>query len=169
MSQPPRVGPSTGATTTPKAKTAMASAAFLGRKGLRAGSLATAAAARHRPRPGRRARSGSCRDSWRGAAGKRRNSEDDDASDQEALASETQREPAAGRQHDGVGDQVAGEDPGGFVVGGGEAAGDVGQRDAAMEVSSTSMNVGSITARAISQGLVARSDLAKQFPRQVQK
>ena len=47
---------------------------------------------------------------------------------QEALAAEAAGEPVGGRQDDGVGDQVAGQHPGGFGVGGREAAGDVGQR-----------------------------------------
>ena len=36
---------------------------------------------------------------------------------------------SAGGEDDGVGDEIAGEHPGGFVGGGGEAAGDVGERD----------------------------------------
>ncbi len=54
--------------------------------------------------------------------------EDDDAGEQEALASEAAGEPVGRGEDDGVGDEVAGEDPGGFGVGGGEAAGNVGQR-----------------------------------------
>ena len=60
-------------------------------------------------------------------------SEDDgehrDGKHQQPFAAEHGGQPAAGRKHDGVGDQVAGEDPGGFVDGGGEVAGDVRQGD----------------------------------------
>ena len=54
--------------------------------------------------------------------------EDDDADEQEALASPAAGEPVGSGQDDGVGHQVAGQHPGGFGVGGGEAAGNVGQR-----------------------------------------
>ena len=64
-----------------------------------------------------------------GSAGEAGGGEDGDAGHQEALAAEAEGEPVAGRQDDGVGDEVAGEDPGGLVGGGGERAGDVGQRD----------------------------------------
>ena len=64
----------------------------------------------------------------RRAAEERRDGEDDDAGEQEALAAEAAGEPVGGGQDDGVGDQVAGEHPGGLGVGGGERAGDVGQR-----------------------------------------
>ena len=56
-----------------------------------------------------------------------RDGEDGDADEQEALAAEAAGEPVGGGQDDGVGDQVAGEDPGGLGVGGGERTGDVGQ------------------------------------------
>ena len=45
------------------------------------------------------------------------------------LRPKLEREPVGGGKDDGVGDEVAGEHPGGFVGGGGERAGDVGQRD----------------------------------------
>ena len=64
-----------------------------------------------------------------GSAGKAGDGEDGDAGHEEALAAELEGEPVAGGEDDGVGDEVAGEDPGGFVGGGGERAGDVGQRD----------------------------------------
>ena len=60
---------------------------------------------------------------------KRGDGEDDDAGEEEALASEAEGEPVAGGEDDGVGDEIAGEHPGGFVVGGGERAGDVGEGD----------------------------------------
>ena len=50
-----------------------------------------------------------------------------DAGHQEALAAEAEREPVRGGKDDRVGDEVAGEDPGGFFVGGGKRAGDVEQ------------------------------------------
>ena len=64
-----------------------------------------------------------------GSAGKAGDGEDGDAGHEEALAAEVEGEPVAGGEDDGVGDEVAGEDPGGFVGGGGERAGDVGERD----------------------------------------
>ena len=64
-----------------------------------------------------------------GSAGEAGDGEDGDAGHEEALAAEFEGEPVAGGEDDGVGDEVAGEDPGGFVGGGGERAGDVGQRD----------------------------------------
>ena len=65
----------------------------------------------------------------RRSAEERGDGEDDDADEQEALAAEAAGEPVGGGQDDGVGDEVAGEHPGGFGVGGRERAGDVGQRD----------------------------------------
>ena len=64
-----------------------------------------------------------------GSAGEAGDGEDGDAGHEEALAAEAEGEPVAGGKDDGVGDEVAGEDPGGFVGGGGERAGDVGERD----------------------------------------
>jgi len=55
-----------------------------------------------------------------GSAGEAGYGEDDDAGEEETLATEAEREPVAGGENDGVGDEIAGEDPGGFVVGGGE-------------------------------------------------
>ena len=39
------------------------------------------------------------------------------------------REPAAGGEDDSVSDEIAGEDPGGFIGGGGKAASDVRESD----------------------------------------
>ncbi len=64
-----------------------------------------------------------------GSAGEAGDGEDDDAGKEKALAAEFEGEPVAGGEDDGIGDEVAGEDPGGFVVRGGEGAGDVGQGD----------------------------------------
>ncbi len=64
-----------------------------------------------------------------GPAGEAGGGEDGNAGHQETLAAEAEREPVAGGKDDGVSDQVAGENPGGFVVGGRERAGDVGQGD----------------------------------------
>jgi len=55
--------------------------------------------------------------------------EDGDADEEKALAAEAAGKPVGGGEDDGVGDQVGGEDPGGFRVGGRERAGDVGQGD----------------------------------------
>ncbi len=66
----------------------------------------------------------------RRAADKGRNREDHNAGDEEALASESQRKPAAGRQDDGVRDQVAGENPRRLIRGGGETARDMRKRHA---------------------------------------
>ena len=55
--------------------------------------------------------------------------EEEDAAHVEALAADAVGDPAADGQHHGVGDQVAGEDPGGFFGAGGERAADVGHGD----------------------------------------
>ena len=55
--------------------------------------------------------------------------EDSDASHVEALAADHVGQPAADRQHDGVGNQIAGDDPGALVEAGCQTAGDVAQRD----------------------------------------
>ena len=47
----------------------------------------------------------------------------------EALAAKAVAGPGGDGQHDGVGDQVAGQHPGGFILPGGERSGDVGQGD----------------------------------------
>ena len=52
-----------------------------------------------------------------------------DGQHQHALAAEIIREPAGDGKDDGVGDEVGSERPGGFVDGGGKAAGDVRERD----------------------------------------
>ena len=49
------------------------------------------------------------------------------AENQKAFAAEQGRQPAGDGQDDGVGDQVGREDPGGFILRGGQAAGDMGQ------------------------------------------
>ena len=67
------------------------------------------------------------RQRWSRAAEERGHREEDDADEQEALAAEAASKPVGGGQDDGVGNQVAGEHPGGLGVGGGERAGDVGQ------------------------------------------
>ena len=54
------------------------------------------------------------------SAGEAGRGEDGDTGHQETLAAEAEGEPVAGGEDDGVGDKVAGEDPGGFVGGGGE-------------------------------------------------
>src|SRR5205823_5754898 len=63
------------------------------------------------------------------SAGEAGNGEDGDAGHEEALAAEAEGEPVARGEDDGVGDEIAGEDPGGFVGGGREGAGDVGEGD----------------------------------------
>ncbi len=60
---------------------------------------------------------------------KRGDGEERDAGHVVVLAAEDAGEPRGHGQDDGVGDEVGGEDPGDFVVGAAEAAGDVGQRD----------------------------------------
>ncbi len=64
-----------------------------------------------------------------GSTGEAGDGEDDDAGEKKAFAAEFEGEPVAGRENDGVGDEVAGEDPGGFVVRGREGACDVGEGD----------------------------------------
>ena len=73
---------------------------------------------------------------WRSPAEKAGHGEDDHAEHQEVLAAEAASEPVRSGQDDGVGHQVAGEDPGGLGVRRREAAGDVGQghrRDGGVE------------------------------------
>jgi len=79
--------------------------------------------------------------------------EEDDGKQKQALASDAKRDPAGGREHDGVGDEVAGENPGSLVGGGGEVAGDVGRATLATEESRTTMKVAVMTERAIIQRL----------------
>ena len=62
-------------------------------------------------------------------AKERGDGEDDDAGEQKALSAKAAGKPVGSGQNDGIGDQVAGEDPGGFRVGGREGSGDVGQGD----------------------------------------
>ncbi len=64
----------------------------------------------------------------RRSAEERCDGEEDDAGEQEALAAKSPREPVRRGQDDGVGDQVAGEHPGGFGVRRRERPGNVGQR-----------------------------------------
>ncbi len=99
---------------------------FLGREGvgengLLAGTHAAAARAlqdaeENQQRQGRRQ-----------SAQDRRNGEQGNAGHVETLASDDRSEPARHGQHDRVGNQVAGEHPGGFVLPGAESAGNVGQ------------------------------------------
>ena len=59
------------------------------------------------------------------AAEQRGEGEEEDAGHVEALAAHAVGDPSADGEDNGVGDQVAGEHPGGFVAAGGERAGDV--------------------------------------------
>ena len=52
-----------------------------------------------------------------------------EADQEEALAAEQPGEKAAGRQDDGVGDEIGRDHPGRLVLADAQAAGDVGQRD----------------------------------------
>ena len=63
------------------------------------------------------------------AAEQRGNGEQEDAGHVKALAAHAVGDPAADGQDHGVGDQVAGEDPGGLTEAGGEGAADVGHGD----------------------------------------
>ena len=63
------------------------------------------------------------------AAEERRDGEERDAGHVVVLAAEDAGEPGGHGEDDGVGDEVGGEDPGDFVVGAAEAAGDVGKGD----------------------------------------
>src|SRR5438046_2119330 len=57
----------------------------------------------------------------------RREGEDDDARHEKALAAEDGAEPGRGGEHDGVGDEIAREHPGGLRRRGGQAPPDVGE------------------------------------------
>ena len=63
------------------------------------------------------------------AAERGADAEERDADHVELLAPDEGGHVGAGRKDDGVGDEVGGEDPGGFVLRGAEAAGDVRQGD----------------------------------------
>ena len=90
---------------------------------------------------------------WREAAEHGTDGEHGDAGHVEALASDAVGQPAGDGQHDGAGDQVAGEHPGGLLLAGAQAPAMWGRATLAMEVSSTSMNVASVTVMATSHGL----------------
>ena len=62
----------------------------------------------------------------RQAAKQRGGGEKENAGHVKALAADAVGDPAAQGEHDGVGDEVAGEHPGGFIAAGGERAADVG-------------------------------------------
>ena len=64
----------------------------------------------------------------RDAAEQGADGEHGDAGHVEALAAEAVGEPSGDGKDDGAGYEVAGEDPGGFVLAGAERAGDVGER-----------------------------------------
>ena len=103
-------------------------AALLGRKGVShdglshgleaaaAGSLKDAEEQKHGQREGR-------------AAEEAGDGEDDDAEDEEVAASEDTGGPSTERENDGIGDKVAGENPGALIGAGAKRTGDVGQRD----------------------------------------
>ena len=65
------------------------------------------------------------------AAESRADAEERDADHVELLAPDEGGHVGAGGEDDGVGYEIRGEDPGGFVLRGAEAAGDVGQGDVA--------------------------------------
>ena len=63
----------------------------------------------------------------RRSATERGHGKDDDAGDEESLTAEAEGEPVTCRENHSVGDEIAGQNPGGFAGGGGEGTGDVGQ------------------------------------------
>ena len=89
----------------------------------------------------------------RNAAEQGADGEQRDAGHVEALAAEAVGEPAGDGQDDGAGDEVAGEDPGGFFWLAPSEPAMCGRATLAMEVSRTSMNVASVTVSATAQGL----------------
>src|SRR5262249_26859882 len=64
-----------------------------------------------------------------GAAGGGGGDETGDRKQEIALAAEAGRDPSGHRDHDAVGDQIAGDDPGDFVDAGGKAAAHVREGD----------------------------------------
>ena len=76
-----------------------------------------------------------------------------DAGHVEALAAEAVGEPSGDGKDDGGGDEVAGEDPGGFVLDAPREPAMWGRATLAMEVSRTSMKVARVTVMAMAQGL----------------
>ena len=63
------------------------------------------------------------------SAGEAGRGKDGDAGHEEALAAEAEGEQVAGGEDDGIGDEIAGEDPGGFVGRGAERSGDIREGD----------------------------------------
>ena len=63
------------------------------------------------------------------SAQERSGGENHDAGEQKTLAAEAQRHPTAGRQNNGIGYEIAGQDPGSFIRGGRKTAGDMRQRN----------------------------------------
>src|ERR1700722_2253963 len=68
-------------------------------------------------------------EAWRETAEEGADCEERDANHVIALAAKKAAEPRGKREHDGVGDEIAGEHPGAFVGADGEAAGDVWESD----------------------------------------
>src|SRR5271154_3809794 len=95
----------------------------VGEDGLFAGLQASAARALQDAKENQHAETGS--ETAQEAAA----SEERDAGHIEAFAAHAGGEPGADGKDDGVGDEVAGEHPGGFVGTGAERAGDVGEGD----------------------------------------
>ena len=127
MIQPPIVGRTVGATITAMPYSANACARFYGGK-VSARIACSLVGMPPPPSPAGcgtpAARPGSAPGRKAGACGEQRH-----ADHVEALAADHIGQPAAHRQHDGVGDQISGDDPGALVDAGAEAAGDVAQRD----------------------------------------
>ena len=117
----------TGATTTPMPKMAMAMPCF-SRGKLSTRMACDTGCSAPPPRPCSTRKKISSAQRRRQAAQKRADGEQRHADHVEPLAPEQHGEPAAHGQNDGVGDQVRGQHPGGFVDGGRKIAGDVRQR-----------------------------------------
>ena len=152
MSQPPRVGPNTGATTTPKPKAAMALPRFARGKLSRRMDWESGCNAPP-PAPLRSPRDQDPCQAGRRAAQKRGRRKQDDTKYEKIAASKPQGKPAACRQNHGVGHEIAREDQVASSMDEDRLPAICGSATEAMEVSSTSMKVGRITETAINHAL----------------
>ena len=154
MIQPPSVGPRIGAEQGGNGEERHGRALLFGRKGveqhpLRAGLQAAAGQTLDHAKQNQLLQAG------RHAAQPRGQREDGDRQQKVVPAAEMRGQPTRDRQDDRVGGQVAGDDPFAVDHGRRQTAGDVRSATLAIVVSSTSMKVGTTTAAATIQGLIA--------------
>ncbi len=71
-----------------------------------------------------------------------------------AFAAENAAQPRRKRKHDGIGYEITGQHPGAFVHADSKSPRNVRQGDVGEAVSSSSMNMASVTVMAMTQGLI---------------